>query len=53
MNQRLLKVPMWRARIEWERRVQRTLRVQMRDKGSLRFDFDLWMGDLGSRDSSS
>ena len=53
MNQRLLKVPMWRARIEWQRRVQRTLRVQMRDNGNLRFGFGFWAGDLGRRDSSS
>ncbi len=53
MNQRLLKVPTWRARIEWQRRVQRTLRVQMRDKGSFRLGFDFRVSDLGRRDSSS
>lgn len=53
MNQRLLKVPMWRARIEWQRRVQRTFRVQMRDNGNLSLGFGFWVGDLGRRDSSS
>ena len=53
MNQRLLKVPMCRARIEWQRRVQRTFRVQIRDKGSFRLGFCFWMGDLGTLDSSS
>ena len=54
MNQRLLKVPRWRARIEWQRRVQRTFRVQIRDKGSFRLGFCFWIGDLGRRlDSSS
>ena len=54
MNQRLLKVPMWRARIEWQRRVQRTFRVQIRDKGNFCLGFCFWMGDLGCRlDSSS
>ena len=53
MNQRLLKVLTWRAKIEWEKRVQRTLRVQMRDNGNFRFDFGFRVGDLGTRDSSS
>lgn len=53
MNQRLLKVPMWRARIEWQKRVQRTLRVQMRENGNFRLGFGFLVGDLGRRDSSS
>lgn len=53
MNHKLLKVPMWRTRIEWQRRVQRTLRVQMRDNGNFRLGFGFWVGDLGRRDSSS
>ena len=53
MNHKLLKVPMWRARIEWQRRVQRTLRVQMRDNGNFCLGLGFWVGDLGRRDSSS
>lgn len=55
MNQRLLKVPMWRAKLEWQRRVQRTLRVQIRDNGSFRhgFGFGFWAGGMGRRLSTS
>ena len=53
MNQRLLKVLMWRAKIEWEKRVQRTLLVQMRDNGNFRLNFGFRVGDLGTRDSNS
>ena len=53
MNQRLLKVPRWRAKIEWQRRVQRTLRVQMRENGSFRLGVGFWAGGLGRRDSNS
>ena len=53
MNQRLLKVLTWRAKIEWQRSVQRTLRVQMRDNGSFRLGFGFRVGDLGTCDSSS
>ena len=53
MNQRLLKVPMWRDKIEWQRRVQRTLRVQMRDIGNFRLDFGFRVGGPGTRDSNS
>ena len=53
MNQRLLKVLMWRANIEWQRRVHRTSRVQMRDNGNFRLDFGFRVGELETRDSSS
>ena len=54
MNQRLLKAPMCIARIPWQRRVQRTFVVQMREKGSfLSFGLGGRIGFLGSRGSSS
>ena len=54
MNHRLLKVPICRARIPWQRSVQSTLRVQMREKGNLPICFFGGGGIiLGSRDSSS
>jgi hypothetical protein len=43
MNQRLLKVPMCMARMPWQSRVQRTLVVHMREKGSF-LSFDLGGG---------
>ena len=59
MNHRLLNVPICRARMAWQKRMQRTLRVQIREKGSL--PLTLTFGslevvldvDLGKRDSSS
>lgn len=53
MNQRLLKVPTCMARRKWQRRVKKTLRVQMRWKGSLRLGFEVGEVGLGRRDSSS
>ena len=54
MNQRLLKVPTCMARIPWQRRVQRTLVVHMREKGSLLiFGLRGGVDVLGIRDSSS
>ena len=53
MNQRLLKVPTWRARIEWQMKVQTTLRVQMRDNGNFRLPMSFWVDDVERWDSSS
>lgn len=53
MNQRLLKVLTWRAKIEWQKRVQRTLRVQMRDNGNFPLAFGFRVGDSGTPGSSS
>lgn len=56
MNHMLLNVPMWRAKMQWQRSVHRTLRVQMRERGSLaslRLGVVGVGGCLGRRDSSS
>lgn len=44
MNQRLLKVPTWKARMACVKRVKRTLRVHMRLRGSLRRGLVVWTG---------
>ena len=55
MNQRLLKVPRWKATRQWVSKVRQTLRVQSRLNGSFRLGFGVvgfldedFGGDSGS-----